>query len=236
MKKKIVEELHELAIQILKKNDDSDWEALHIATRELYEQLTVRVYMQGKTAVDISKKREESMAEPLIEKIKDIVAQMPNEGKNVDKLLEHVLPKESKKTTDLDDFAAHYKETPVFERKTSSNEEVKETPIDEVSPPSETASSEDFVKKVNDIEKKKSLNETLNRGMTIGLNDRLAFTKHLFNDSADDYNRVISQIATIESFDEAQRFIQNHIAPDYNWEGKEQHVTRFMELIEKKFD
>ena len=235
MKKKIVEELHELAIQILKKNDDSDWEVLHNATRELYEQLTVRVYMQGKTAVDISKKREESMAEPLIEKIKDIVAQMPNEGKDVDKLLEHVLPKESKKTTDLDDFAAHYKETPVFERKTSSSDEVKETPIDEVSPSSETTSSEDFVKKGNDIEKKKSLNEILNRGMTIGLNDRLAFTKHLFNDSADDYHRVISQITTIESFDEAQRFIQNHIAPDYNWEGKEQLVARFMELIEKKF-
>lgn len=241
MKKKIVEELHELAIHILKKNDDSDWEDLRDASRLLYEQLTVRTYMQGKSKPDASKNREENLAEPLIEKIKDMVAQMPSEGQSVDQLLEQVLPKQPSTSetpkSDLEAFAEHYKETPVFERKDSREDSRPKSEDQPEAPPrSDVEDPTKAAKKVNDIERKKSLNDKLNKGLNIGLNDRLAFTKHLFNENSDDYHRVISQISTIETLDEAQRFIDNHVAPDYNWEGKELHVNRFKELIEKKFD
>lgn len=70
----------------------------------------------------------------------------------------------------------------------------------------------------------------------IGLNDKLAFIKHLFDDSIEDYERVLSQINTSSSFIEASKLIQSIVKPDYNnWIGKEVYEERFMEIIESKF-
>ncbi|WP_276976486.1 hypothetical protein [Flavobacterium filum] len=81
-----------------------------------------------------------------------------------------------------------------------------------------------------------SLNDTLIKGINIGLNDRIAFVKHLFGGSNEDFNRVISQISTYDSFQEVQQFIVDMVKPDYNnWEGKEEYADRFMNLVEKKF-
>jgi hypothetical protein len=81
-----------------------------------------------------------------------------------------------------------------------------------------------------------SLNDTLIKGINIGLNDRIAFVKHLFGGNNEDFNRVISQISTYDSFEEVQQFIVDMVKPDYNnWEGKEEYADRFMNLVEKKF-
>lgn len=85
--------------------------------------------------------------------------------------------------------------------------------------------------------KKMSLNDRLTKGINIGLNDRIAFEKKLFGGSSDDFNRVLSQLNTFDSFDEAQGFINDFVKPDYNnWDGKEEFENRFLEIIEKKFN
>lgn len=85
-------------------------------------------------------------------------------------------------------------------------------------------------------EKAVSLNDRLSKGITVGLNDRIAFVKNLFNNSNEDYNRVLSQLITFDTYGEAQDFINNMIKPDYNnWEGKDDYAQRFMEVVEKKF-
>ncbi len=85
--------------------------------------------------------------------------------------------------------------------------------------------------------KSKSLNDRLTSGISFGLNDRIAFEKKLFGGSADDFNRVISQLNTFDSFEEAKGFIESFVKPDYNdWNGKEEYETRFLEIIEKKFN
>lgn len=82
----------------------------------------------------------------------------------------------------------------------------------------------------------KSLNDRMAKGIIIGLNDRIAFMNHLFNNSSEDYNRVLSQLMTIDTFSEAKNFIDTMVKPDYNnWNGKEEYEQRFMEIIEKKF-
>lgn len=74
------------------------------------------------------------------------------------------------------------------------------------------------------------------KGITIGLNDRVAFMKHLFANSSEDYNRVLSQLITFDTYNEAQTFIADMVKPDYNnWKGKEDYEARFMEIVEKKF-
>lgn len=81
-----------------------------------------------------------------------------------------------------------------------------------------------------------SLNDRLSKGITIGLNDRIAFMKHLFANSSEDYNRVLSQLITFDTFQEAESFIDTMVKPDYNnWEGKEEYAVRFMEILEKRF-
>src|SRR5690606_36245442 len=47
--------------------------------------------------------------------------------------------------------------------------------------------------------KPSSLNDRLSKGITIGLNDRIAFMKHLFGNSSEDYNRVLSQLITFDT-------------------------------------
>ena len=82
----------------------------------------------------------------------------------------------------------------------------------------------------------KKLNESLIKGINIGLNDKIAFTKNLFDGNEEDYSRVISQIQTYTSWDEAYNFLNNIVKPDYNnWEGKEQIEKRFLKCIESNF-
>ena len=112
-----------------------------------------------------------------------------------------------------------------------SFEKVEETIIPEVKIETKT---ETFTVKTE--HKISSLNDTLIKGINIGLNDRIAFVKHLFGGSNEDFNRVISQISTYDSFEEVQQFIVDMVKPDYNnWEGKEEYADRFMNLVEKKF-
>ena len=81
-----------------------------------------------------------------------------------------------------------------------------------------------------------SLNDKLAKGINIDLNDRLAFIKHLFGNSSEDYNRVLSQLITFDTFYETRDFVQEMVKPDYNnWEGKQDYEERFMDIIEKKF-
>lgn len=88
----------------------------------------------------------------------------------------------------------------------------------------------------NDEPKTVSLNEKLAKNINIDLNDRIAFTKHLFGNSSEDYNRVLNQLITFDTFYETRDFILDMVKPDYNnWEGKEDYEERFMDIIEKKF-
>ena len=81
-----------------------------------------------------------------------------------------------------------------------------------------------------------SINDRMAKGIIIGLNDRIAFMSHLFANSSEDYNRVLSQLMTFDTFQEAEDFIENIVKPDYNnWEGKDEYALRFMEIVEKKF-
>ena len=82
----------------------------------------------------------------------------------------------------------------------------------------------------------KNLNDILGKGIQIGLNDRLAFINNLFDQSEEDYQRVILQVQTLSSWEEAQNFIEQMIKPDYDfWEGKEEFEARFLKCLESNF-
>ncbi len=150
--------------------------------------------------------------EPVIEKIKDMWPEMNPEATAIDKVIDTILPNTpSMGKNDSFEIGNEY-HTPIFEPKESRLE--------------------------NSTEKKsKNLNDSLKKGkFKIGLNDKLSFIKHLFNGSSSDYNRVLSQLETFQSFDEAQQFIEQIVKLDYeNWEGKEVQEERFIQIIESRY-
>jgi len=80
------------------------------------------------------------------------------------------------------------------------------------------------------------IDDGLKKGINIGLNERLAYIKHLFGGDTADYNRVLSQLNTFTSLEEASKFIDLVVKPDYNnWQGKEAYEERFRAHIENKF-
>jgi len=83
---------------------------------------------------------------------------------------------------------------------------------------------------------KKSLNDVLvHKNLQIGLNDRIAFVKHLFDGSQEDFNRVVSQLNSFKSEKEAIKFVTKMVKSDYDWSGKEEYEERFITLITRKF-
>ncbi len=257
MKKKIRSEIAKLARQILSEEASFNAADLKLKVGQLHEQLTVLNYLEPQVddaigtiepqALDSKSFREENwftepeplpesenkeeLVEPLMEKIKDIVAQMPQESQHVDELLKEVLPSqliekpEKYIKNDLEEFAESYQQTPIFERK-------------EVEVPSAEVTEKVNNSIGNSVDAKtKSINDSVNNGLNIGLNDRLAFVKHLFDDKTEDYTRVLSQIGTMNTYQEAETFIQGMIKPDYNnWLHKETYSNRFMDVIEKSFN
>lgn len=243
MKKNLQSKIKELAQQLISEKNSFNTSQIKIIVSQLLEQLTILEYLEKqivspdskKQAIDSKSYREgnwfqdpkpvppstynEELAEPLIEKIKDIVAQMPHESNQVDELLREILPEKKAAKNDLEDFASQYQEMPVFERKENIQ---KGSTLDE----NRTAS-----------EKSKSINDINNNGLKIGLNDRLAFIKHLFNGNADDYTRVLSQVNSLTSYTEADTFLKTNVIPEYNfWQDKEEYSERFMAILERKFN
>ena len=145
--------------------------------------------------------------EPAIEKIKDIVAQMPEETVEVDAIIDAINEPTETIVHDLNELSPTYAQLPIF---------------DAIEPETTQASLNDQLK---------------NQGFQIGLNDRLAFVKNLFENKNEDYERVMSQLNTLDSFEEATSLLNSIIKPDYNnWEGQEDIEVRFLEIIEKKFN
>ena len=159
-------------------------------------------------------------------------------------------PKTEAKQISFEDLLGSTSE-PVFERvfdpiqeeveEESAEEEETEAEETVFSPVFEMEASEEIEEVEKEIpnfefDKEISINEAFAKTITFGLNDRIAFEKQLFAGSSEDLNRVVSQLSTFDTFEEAQNFIEDMVKPDYdNWEGKEEYVTRFMEIVEKKF-
>src|SRR5690606_6101526 len=156
---------------------------------------------------------------------------------------EEITPEE--KST-IDNFQVRFEE---FEAQLSNAKPNKEPSIfdDVVSveepvfvPVESTVIEQTEIKKVEithtEATKNISINDAVRKNFNIGLNDKIAFEFHLFGGESEDFNRVLSQLNTFETFAEAKDFIINVVKPDYNnWVAKEEYENRFLEIIESKF-
>ncbi|WP_343488313.1 hypothetical protein [Allomuricauda sp. d1] len=225
MKRKIREELVKLSTDIITSREDKELTELYERAKELYEKLAVLKFIDEKLndiEVDVSKNvlasRFEKMATAVLSGNTSVPESNPHEediitpGMQTIKDMVSEMPSEAVEHI-FSDFIAKP------ENMKSDKEIVSPRPVDIDQAP------------------KKSLNDKLNvNKIQIGLNDRLAFVKHLFNNNTDDYQRVLSQLNTIDSEERSLAFIDNMVKPEYNnWEGKEEYEARFKSLIQRKF-
>ncbi|MEO8515237.1 MAG: hypothetical protein ABI426_00760 [Flavobacterium sp.] len=166
------------------------------------------------------------------------------------------IPKPEKKQVSIDDILGELQPEPIFDRvsdgKVSAeifkiiDDKIEETPVPEVKTATpqialETAfidfdKREDVIFEKVDPKPATNLNDKLNKSINIGLNDRIAFEKNLFGGSSEDFNRVVSQLSTFDSLEDAKNFIEEMVKPDYNdWKGQDEFAARFMEFVENKF-
>ena len=244
MKKKIEADLTRIAEKILQEKGKMDTVELKEMAKGLYEKLTILAFTEKHLDTEpVEKEKAEvkeqpkpkqnlydefypdgteynedsdAITEPNTEKIKDIVAQMPPETEKVDSMMSQInaapeVPKQPEAKPEKKDFrniGVDYDNLPDFE------------PVN-------------HVEKNN---KPRSLNDRLKKGINIGLNERLAYIRHLFDGNTADYNRVLSQLNTFNSLEEAKKFVDKIVKPDYNnWEGKEEYEERFRAHIENRF-
>lgn len=246
MKKKLESDLISIAHRILKLKGKEDVVKMHAEVVALYEKLSVlkfahetfeddiptigsdssffgmldeafnnkvsdNIEFEDKLYINLDDVEDDDIMEPVMEKIKDMVAQMPHETQQVDAIFEEAIPKKITKKHNLEELTEGFKNMPIFEPVSLSNGSSNE---------------------------KKSLNDKIKTGrLNIGLNDKIAFIKQLFDGKAEDYDRVVSQLNTSASFTEAKRFIEDIVKPDYNnWIEKEEFEERFLQIIESKFE
>lgn len=114
-------------------------------------------------------------------------------------------------------------------------------PLDEAPlPQKESAVSEEkttLSERALQSDTSKSLNDRFaQKVLKFGLNDRIGFVKALFEGNQEDFNRVVSQLNTLSSLDEATAFIETYVAPEYKWDQQEEMAERFMTAVSTKFN
>ncbi len=216
-----------MSTEIITSQESGDIPELYEAAKNLYEKLAVLKFIEEKLSdveIDISKNaiasKFEKMASAVMEGNRSVPESNPHEEDIVTPGIDTIKDMVSEVPKDL-----HIEQ--LFAEFVAKAEVIKND-VKEVTPDIKDSSKQ---------ERSQSLNDKLtNKEIVIGLNDRLAFVKHLFNDSTEEFNRVLSQLNTIESEDRSVAFIENMVKPEYNhWKGKDEYASRFMVLINRRF-
>jgi hypothetical protein len=255
MHKKLASDLTSLAHSILQMKNKDDVHALKQKAYEVYEKLSVLAYVEE--YINTTPNAEVSKEE-LLEKIALAEAQKETENQQQEEIFVEVdIVEESVEVTQN-----LVEETIIEEPKESAKvEEITEQPFDELEgllfndpqhkdeaqfiEETKTPTLEDELKDTisvdvmadlfQKVEPKKTVNDQTQDTIQIGLNDRIAFVKNLFDGNQEDFNRVISQLNTFNTEKEAKKFISKMVKPDYDWTEKEEYETRLIEIIERRF-
>lgn len=228
MKRKLKEELVKMSTDIITSRSLNEITELYEASKNLYEKLAVLKFIEenlNDIEVDVSKNviaaKFEKMANAVLNVDSSVPESNPHEEDIITPGMQTIrdMVSEMPNDADVDEVLAEFMAKPSLMK---NDKELFEPQKGNVA---------------NKEEKVKSLNDKLaEKELKIDLNNRLAFVKHLFNTSTEDYNRVLSQLNTIDTEERSIAFIQSMVKPDYNnWEGKEEYEERFMALIERKF-
>ena len=220
MKRKLKEELVRLSTDIITSRNMNEITDMYEAAKTLYEKLAVLKFIDDKLndiEVDDSKNAIAAKFEKMANAVLNENTSVPENNPHQEDI---IIP-------GMDTIKHMVSEMP-------SDAQADEVLADFLGKPDYVKNDKDLLMPSKEKDKKKkavsrSLNDKLSSNeIKVGLNDRLAFVKHLFNGSAEEYNKVLSQLVTIDSNERAISFIDNMVKPEYNtWADKEEYEERF---------
>jgi len=235
MENNLRKELKILAEQILNEQKELDFKALLDQSREIYEKCVVLNHLNNEDKTIVEELDSfDKMEEPYVEQVQ-IIEEVKFEVESVNEIpeLRDLENSESSKTTEEEEVIPSLNDlfVPTFD-------DIRED-MSQKAEFKDTISLDDtenlFVTKKKE-NKQLSLNDKLvGSSLQIGLNDRIAFVNKLFNFSQSDFNKVLAKLNAFSSKDEALKYFQYQVKPNYNWKGKEDLEERFIGLIERKF-
>ncbi|MDP3944924.1 MAG: hypothetical protein Q8Q51_03425 [Lutibacter sp.] len=245
MHKKLEAELVSLANSILQMKNRDDVNALHKKAREIYEKLTVLRFVEDyvEKTPNLSDTEEETMNAIQQEWVEEEAF----ESKMVFDLSEGEVVKEAFLEAKIEELFNEgdtiVKETAKksYSLQISLEDEFKDAISSDIATNLfERATKENpiIIEKTEEKHeiKQRSLNDALfKNNIQVGLNDRIAFVNQLFEGSQQDFNRVVSQLNSFKTEEEAKNFIEEIVKPDYDWSAKEEFEQRLIQLIERKF-
>ncbi|MCK0161286.1 hypothetical protein [Allomuricauda sp. F6463D] len=227
MIRKLREELIKLSTEIITAREDTDLATLYDKSKEIYEKLAVLKFIDEKLSdveVDVSQNviasRFEKMANAVLSGNTSVPESNPHQEDIITPGMDTIkdMVSEMPSNADLEQVFAEFVAKPDLMK----NDKENVTPVQ-----SQTKEQSHNLK---------SLNDKLGKDLQVGLNDKLAFVKHLFNNNMEDYTRVLSQLNTIDTEERSIAFINNMVKPEYNnWDGKDEYETRFISLIQRRF-
>ena len=227
MTEKIKMALNAWAEKVLKDQAQWDTDQIHQAIQKLYE-LSVchKILMQDSAPATDLWKRQQAELSSVLETLTG-TSKTKKEDKEdkfeVPPMMETIknMVTEMPEPENYERLFEAVKEPPVFVPK--NTEESERTPAD-------------LAHTLTETEERKNLNDQFAQSLSIDLNDRLAFIKHLFEENVSAYEAVISQIVTYNTWDEVDEFIQTKVKVEYpHWKDKEALEARFMTTLQNNF-
>lgn len=246
MKEQLEKEIAAIAQAIIDTKEDWNLSFLHSQIKKLDEKITILHFVEKYYQANGSSENHINFRVSTVANFID-----ENLHKEIEEGVEEVTNIEKAETSDNIDVALSEKHDEID----LAQEEIDPLSIAEKFLEKENDSPTETEESLNDIlsqvdehpgfdakeqkpeQKSKSLNDRFVKDTPIGLNDRLAFVKHLFLGSESEYNRTLNKLNEKQSPQDLVIFLEQEVKPIYNyWKGKEEYEDRFMALLLKKFD
>ena len=85
-----------------------------------------------------------------------------------------------------------------------------------------------------------SLADTLKRQSSIkdlsfSVNDKMFIVSNLFDENQNDFNRIMSHVATLDAWEEVENYLNETCTIPYQWENKEADKKHFFRILKQRF-
>ena len=221
MTEKIKIALLEWAKKVLNQEAQWDEEKTHEAIQKLYElSIVQKMLLEEETVNNDQWKRQQAQ-------LNEVIESLTGESKK-----ERIKEENMEVAPMMETIKNMVTEMPEPETYEKLFETIEDMPT--FVPKDNEVSTETKESQFQKAEERKNINDHFAKTLSIDLNDRLAFIKHLFEGDTKTYERVLAQVITYETWEEVFLFIEAHVKTEYdNWTGKEEVVERFLNTLQK---
>lgn len=157
-------------------------------------------------------KPEEQKTEPVEEKKEEIEEEQPEADSE----------KPAEKTKDRSEEKSEKVEGKSAEKRSDQETEQKST-IEDSTPTNNSLADYLGSKRIDDLK------------TAIGLNERFLFSNELFDGNMEAFNRALSELNHLESYEHAINYVEKQLKPTYEWDMDSETTVAFMSLIQRRF-